>query len=340
MFEAISTPKSPNWKLRLAALTAVLVLIAGLVWLLRMTQMPGKSQAGPLSPVSTGEAELAKRLSTHVLYLSQTIGERNLSRSETLQASTAYLRTTLQQIGYQVTEQPYLVHGQTVSNLEVTLPGNASSETVVVGAHYDSVAGTVGANDNATGVAALLELASLLHEVKARKTIRLVFFVNEEPPYFQTDDMGSAVYAKQLRRDHTRVSAMISLETIGYYSDSPGTQKYPPILSLFYPSRGNFIGFVGNSESRDLTRQAIRTFRETTNFPSEGVAAPSDWPGIGWSDQWSFWQQGYPAIMITDTAVFRYPYYHTPLDTMDRVDFGKMARIVEGVQRVVESLAN
>ena len=339
MFEAINTPTS-SWKLLLAGLTAVFALVGGLVWVLRMTQMPAKSYTGPLSALSTSEVELAKRLSTHVRYLSQSIGERNLSRSGSLQASTAYLRTTLEQIGYKVTEQPYLVHGQTVSNLEVILPGSASHETVVVGAHYDSVAGTVGANDNTTGAAALLELASLLHEVKARKTIRLVFFVNEEPPYFQTDDMGSVVYAKQVRRDHTHVSAMISLETIGYYSDVPGTQKYPLILNLFYPSRGNFIGFVGNSESRDLARQAIRTFRETTNFPSEGVAAPSDWPGIGWSDHWSFWQQGYPAIMITDTAVFRYPYYHTTLDTMDRIDFEKMARVVTGVEHIVESLAN
>jgi Peptidase family M28 len=232
MFEAINTPISPNWKLRFAALTVAFVLLAGLAWVLRITQMPVKSYTGPIVPLSPSEADLAKRLSTHVLYLSQTIGERNLSRSGTLQASTAYLRTTLQQVGYQVTQQTYLVHGQTVSNLEVILPGNTSSEAVVVGAHYDSVVGTVGANDNATGVAALLELARLLHEVKTRKTIRLVFFVNEEPPYFQTDDMGSVVYAKQLRRDHASILAMISLETIGYYSDIPGSQKYPPILSL------------------------------------------------------------------------------------------------------------
>lgn len=340
MFEAITTSRSPNWKLRLVVLAAVLVLIAGLVWLLRITQMPGKSHAGPLPAVSVSEAELAKRLSTHVHYLSQTIGERNLSRPGNLDASAAYLRTTLQQIGYQVVEQSYLVHGQTVRNLEVILPGTTSSETVVVGAHYDSAVGTVGANDNATGVAALLELARLLHQVKTRKTIRLVFFVNEEPPYFQTDEMGSIVYAKQLRRDHTPISAMISLETIGYYSDVPGSQKYPPVLNLFYPNRGNFVGFVGDSGSRELTRQAIRMFRETASFPSEGVAAPPDWPGIGWSDHRSFWQQGYPAIMITDTAVFRYPYYHTPSDTPDRVDFEKMARVVEGVQHIIESLAD
>jgi hypothetical protein len=133
---------------------------------------------------------------------------------------------------------------------------------------------------------------------------------------------------------------MISLEMLGFYSDAPGSQKYPALLSLFYPSRGNFIAFVGNSESRDLVRRSTRSFRESAKFPSEGVAAPASLPGVGWSDQWSFWQQGYPAIMITDTAVFRYPYYHTPFDTTDKIDFEKMARVVDGVRNVVGSLAD
>jgi Zn-dependent M28 family amino/carboxypeptidase len=227
-----------------------------------------------------------------------------------------------------------------VHNLEVRLPGaDTGGETVVVGAHYDSVGGSPGADDNASGVAAVLELARILHGAVYRKTIRLVLFVNEEPPFFQTGDMGSVVYARQLRSERVAVAAMISLETIGFYSDVPGSQKYPVLLGLFYPNHGNFIGFVGNPESRTLVRQSIRKFRETTNFPSEGVAAPADWPGVGWSDHWSFWREQYPAIMVTDTALFRYPYYHTPFDTADRVDFEKMARVVDGVRRVVESLA-
>lgn len=132
---------------------------------------------------------------------------------------------------------------------------------------------------------------------------------------------------------------MISLEMLGFYSDVPGSQKYPALLGLFYPHRGDFVGFVGNSGSRGLVRESIRAFRESTKFPSEGIAAPAEWPGIGWSDQWSFWQERYPAIMITDTALFRYPYYHTALDTADPLDFDRMARVVEGVQRVVQSLA-
>jgi len=211
---------------------------------------------------------------------------------------------------------------------------------VIVGAHYDSVSGTAGANDNASGVAAVLELARLLQGSKLRRPVRFVFFVNEEPPYFQTMEMGSFVYARQLHSDKVAVSAMISVETIGFYSDVPGSQKYPPVLSWFYPSRGNFIGFVGNSESQPLVRRCVRAFRQATQFPSEGVAAPDDWPGVGWSDHWSFWQQRYPAIMVTDTAVFRYPYYHTKLDRFDKVDFQKMSRVVEGLRDVIVSLAN
>ena len=133
---------------------------------------------------------------------------------------------------------------------------------------------------------------------------------------------------------------MISLETIGFYSDQSGSQKYPPVLNLFYPDRANFIAFVGNTDSRGLVRESIRSFRESTHFPSQGIAAPGNWLGIGWSDQWSFWQEGYPAFMVTDTALFRYPYYHTPNDTVDKVNFDRAARVVEGVRKVIEELAN
>jgi Peptidase family M28 len=341
MFESINAPKGPNWMLRIVCATVMVALGVGVVSLLRMTQMPASSYRGPLPPLSEAQSDLARRLAAHVGYLSETIGERNIGRAGSLAAATDYLRSHLMQVGYAVAERSYTVEGHEITNLEGELVGSASGEAaVVVGAHYDSVAGTVGANDNASGVAAVLELARLLKENRPRRTIRFVFFGNEEPPYFQTQKMGSLVYAQQLRQSGTRVSAMISLETIGYYSDATGSQKYPALFSLFYPSRGNFIGFVGNTESRDLVRRAIRSFRASAQFPSEGVAAPASLPGVGWSDQWSFWQQGYPAIMITDTAVFRYPYYHTPLDTTDKIDFHKMAKVVEGVRNVVVSLAD
>jgi hypothetical protein len=264
-----------------------------------------------------------------------------MDRPDSLEKASTYIRERLQLTGYAAKELPYQTGSSVVHNIEAILEGQQSpAESVVVGAHYDSLAGTVGADDNATGVAATMELARLLHGSKLRRTMRFVFFVDEEPAYFQTQNMGSWQYARDLRRDGVRVTAMISLETIGFYSDAENSQKYPAVLGLFYPNRGNFIGFVGNSESRDVVRKSIRRFRETTQFPSEGVAAPPDLPGVGWSDQWSFWQQNYPAIMITDTAVFRYSYYHTVNDSIGKIDFEKTARVVDGVRQVVEALAN
>jgi Zn-dependent M28 family amino/carboxypeptidase len=132
---------------------------------------------------------------------------------------------------------------------------------------------------------------------------------------------------------------MLSLETIGYYSDAPNSQQYPPPFNLYYPSTGNFIGFVGNEESSRLVEQVVRAFRQHAKFPSEGSAAPSDVPGVGWSDHWSFWQAGYPALMVTDTAPFRYPHYHLSSDTPDKLDYDRMARVVDGLQAVIGDLA-
>lgn len=340
MFEQVSESAGRSWKLWLVLAVLAFGLLASLIWVLRMTRMPLKTYSGQLPPLTNEQLESVGHLSHHVKYLSETIGERNLSKAGTLQAAADYFQSQLKQAGYAVTEQTYLVQGHQVRNLEVRLPGTDSAgKTVVVGAHYDSVAGAPGADDNASGAAGVLELARLLQGSTHRKTIRLVLFVNEEPPFFQTESMGSLVYARQLTTEHVSVSAMISLEMLGFYSDIPGSQKYPVLLGLFYPDRGNFIGFVGNPESRTLVRRAVRSFRDTTQFPSEGIAAPADWPGVGWSDHWSFWQEQYPAIVITDTALFRYPYYHTPLDTANRLEFEKMARVVGGVRRVVECLA-
>ena len=340
MFESITVRHRPNWKLRFALIAAGIALAAGASSVWRMTQMPLRSYSGLLPPMSGLQLELASRLEADVRYLSVNIGERNIPQSGSLQATTDYIRITLAKAGYAIVEQSYAVEGHSVSNIEAQLTGIAPKEpAIVVAAHYDSVAGTVGADDNASGVAAALELARDLRGTKLRRTLRFVFFVNEEPPYFQTEQMGSLVYARQLRRAEIPVSAMISLEMLGYYSDVPGSQKYPSGLGWLYPSRGNFVGFVGNTASRDLVRRAVREFRQSTKFPSEGLAAPDTWPGVGWSDQWSFWQAGYPALMVTDTAVFRYPHYHTAEDTLKEIDFEKMARVVEGIRSVVVHLA-
>lgn len=334
---------TPNSKRRLRVLLVALALTFTGVssWFLWITQMPLRSYAGALPQLNYEEMELRDRLLAEVTYLSVNIGERSLLRRQSLQATTDYLSSCLRGEGYSVVDHPYSVQGQTVKNIEATLAGtDGALGQVILAAHYDSVAGTVGANDNGTGVAAVLDIARLMRQIRLKRTVRFVLFVNEEPPYFQTASMGSRVYAHQLRQDGVPVSAMLSLETIGFYSDEPGSQDYPPVLSLFYPSKGNFIAFVGNTDSRGLVRESVHNFRESTRFPSEGIAAPGNWLGIGWSDQWSFWQEGYPGITVTDTALFRYHDYHTPSDTVDKVKFDKAARVVEGVGKLVEELAN
>jgi hypothetical protein len=152
--------------------------------------------------------------------------------------------------------------------------------------------------------------------------------------------MGSLHYARACKGRGEKIVAMLTPETIGYYSDEKGSQKYPGVTGFFYPKTGNFITFVGESESEQLVTRCVKSFRSHTQFPSEGGAAPKSIEGVGWSDHWSFQRQGYPALMITDTAPFRYPHYHTPQDTPDKIDYDRAARVVAGTARVVQELAN
>jgi Zn-dependent M28 family amino/carboxypeptidase len=270
------------------------------------------------------------------------IGERNMWRPQALAAAAAYIEGELAALGYRVNSQHYRVSeppGE-ARNLEVEIPGGQRSrEVVVVGAHYDSVFGSPGANDNGSGVAALIELARLLQGANPARTLRLVAFVNEEPPFFTSGEMGSQLYARRARERGERVSAMLSLETLGYYSDEPRSQRYPFPLGLLYPATGNFVGFVGNLASAPLVRRCVGLFRAAVAFPSEGGALPGAIPGVGWSDHWSFWEAGYPAVMVTDTALYRYPWYHAPGDTPGRLDYGRLARVTHGLAGVAAGLA-
>lgn len=304
-------------------------------------RMPGHSHTGPLPPLTADEAQLRDRLRGHVTVLADKVGERNILRYHALPQAAGYIAGCLRELGLAVCEEPYRVEDREVENLAAEVKGTRRpDEIVVIGAHYDTVPGSPGANDNGSGVAALLELARLFADKKPERTVRFVAFVNEEPPYFQTDGMGSRVYARRARERGEKIVAMLSLETIGWYSDAPKSQHYPPPFNLFYPDTGNFIGFVSDLGSRSLLHRAIGTFRVTTQFPSEGLAAPGWIQGIGWSDHWSFWQEGYPAIMVTDTAPFRYHFYHEAEDTPEKLDYGRIARVVAGIESVVSDLAN
>ena len=305
-----------------------------------MTQMPGSSHVGPLPPLSEEDAELRERLQGHVAVLAGTIGERNLWRYAALQAAADYIEQALRTMGYPVSTQDYVVAGKTVRNIEAERTGAVRpDEIVLLGAHYDSVVGSPGANDNATGVAALLELARRLAEDRPARSVRFVAFVNEEPPFFYTDAMGSRVYARRAAARGERIVAMLSLETLGYYSEAPGSQRYPFPFGFFYPDRGHFVAFVGNLASRELVRRCVGSFRGHTAFPAEGLAAPGWMGGVHWSDHWSFWREGYPALMVTDTALYRYAHYHAPTDTPDRLDYERLARVVAGLHRVSLDLA-
>ena len=309
--------------------------------------MPGKnvSKAGPLSP---DEVALREELRANVQKLAGEIGERNMWHYAQLNVAADFIQDSFSRAGLATRRDTYEMRGQPCHNIEAEIPGTRP-EIIVIGAHYDSVFGSPGANDNGSGAAAVLALAKrFAAREKERsppkrttnKTLRFVMFVNEEPPYFLSGEMGSLVYARRCKEHGDKISAMISLETIGYFSDAPHSQTYPsPGLGVFYPNVGNFIGFVSNVRSRTLLRRAITLFRKNAKIPSEGASLPAFIPGVSWSDQWSFWQYGYPAIMVTDTAPFRYPYYHSSNDTPDKLDYDRFTLVVSGMEKVIQELA-
>lgn len=300
---------------------------------------------GPLPALTREEVEVSARLRKHVEMLASVIGQRDVvTHPQNLNKAAEYIERVLSDLRLNPRPQPYSVlNGRPVRNIDSEMTGQgAADEIIVVGAHYDSIAGVegcAGANDNASGVAAVLELARMLRTRFFRRTVRFVGFVNEEPPFFQTVEMGSLVYACRSRERNENIVAMITPETIGCYSDEPGSQTFPMPLKLVYPNVGNFIAFVGNGASKQLVSRVTESFRRTTRFPAIGFAAPGWLTQAGWSDHWSFWKCGYPALMATDTAPLRYRHYHTAQDTPEKLDYDRMARVVVGLRRVIEELA-
>jgi Zn-dependent M28 family amino/carboxypeptidase len=325
------------------AVIALLIVALGYGALRYMTGVPGVSHRGPLPPLTDEEAALAAALGRHVATIARR--EHNVAHHHELETVARYIETTLESYGYSAGRQVFTVAGRQVRNIYATIeppPGTRDPETIVVGAHYDSVIGSPGANDNATGAAAVLELARLIADLQGRvaRRVHLVLFVNEEPPYFKTEDMGSLHYARMLAERKERVVAMYSLETLGHYSSEPGSQRYPFPFGLVFGDRADFVAFVGLLDARPLLHRTLRSFRAHTAFPTIGGVAPASVPGIDWSDHWAFAQFGFPALMVTDTALFRYPHYHLPSDTPDKVDFEKLARVVKGIERVIREFAS
>lgn len=329
-------------------ITIALAAALALLWWLGL-RMPGKNISKAV-PLSAAEIGLRSELTADVQELAGKIGERNMHRYPRLLAAADFVENSFSRAGLHARRDTYELGGRACHNIEAEIRG-ARPQILLIGAHYDSVFGSPGANDNGSGVAALLALARRFavgtSSAKATAaagstlaTLRFVAFVNEEPPYFQTADMGSFVYASRCKARGDQISAMISLETIGYFSDMPHSQTYPaPGLGVFYPKTANFIGFVGNIPSRAWLWRAMSIFRAQAKLPSEGAALPAFIPGVAWSDQWSFWHHGYRGIMITDTALFRYPHYHAATDTPDKLDYDRFALVVSGVEKIIEELA-
>ena len=298
------------------------------------------------------ELAILQQLKRHIVFLAGTLGQRNMDFPKQLERAAAYIDESFRVQDHKVSSHEYTLQkglipfppefkDQVPRNIEAEIPGDDyKDEIILVGAHYDSVIGSPGANDNATGVAALLEIGRLLSGKKMKRTVRLVAFVNEESPFFATKNMGSYVYAQRCHKKQENIRGMISLETLGYYSDIKGSQTYPFPLGFFKPDTGNYLGFVSNIRSRHFLKDFMKRFGDQVDFATEGVAIPQIIPGIGWSDHRSFWKFDYPAIMVTDTALFRYPYYHTQEDTPEKIHYNHLARVVSGLLKSIESLAN
>ncbi len=280
------------------------------------------------------------QVTTHVHALADDIGERNVFHPRALASAASYIQGEWERQGYDVTSQHYRAKGVDCANLEVTRAGSDVTEPIIlIGAHYDSVQGSPGANDNGSGVATLLELSRLFSSINPKTSIRFVAFVNEEPPFFFWQQMGSMIYAKDVRKRQEKIHFMVSLETIGYFQDYAGSQSYPPVIKWFYPDRGNFIAFVSNLRSRNVMHQAADVFRQCSSFPLQCIATFSWIPGVSWSDHMAFWRNGYRAFMITDTAFYRYPYYHTAQDTPDKIDYQSLAKLTESLFRTFTIMA-
>lgn len=298
-------------------------------------------------PLSDAEQALAARLREHVERLAGEIGPRHMGKPSSIEATVAYVERELTALGDEVGRQTYHVGEQEAVNLIVERPAGErskrSDEIVVLGAHYDTVPQTPGADDNASAVAMLIEVARLLRGVETKRTVRFVAFANEEPPHFHTGTMGSQVYARACRQRGEKIVAMLCLEMVGYYRTEPGSQQIPPaiprLLRWAFPKRGDFLAAVGNLRSWRLLWPFRRGFKRAARFPLFTIALPELVHEIRLSDNSSFWDHGYRALMLTDTSFLRNPHYHQPSDTSDTLDYERMARVTQGVAGGLARLA-
>jgi Zn-dependent M28 family amino/carboxypeptidase len=323
-------------------IVAVMILISGAWWAVTQPFVSPR----PFHPPSIDAARLAQ----DVRILSQRYFPRSYG-SDSLTAAADYIRAQLKLSSANVSDQTFEVAGRQYSNI-IARFGPAQARLLVIGAHYDSFGEplraegyakgfddythTPGADDNASGVAGLLELARLLAKQPPSVPVELVAYTLEEPPYFATDAMGSVRHARALHAAGTPVALMISLEMIGYFSDEAHSQSYPvPGTGLLYPRRGNYIGIVARLRDWKLTRRLKAIMRGASDLPVCSINFLPQLPGIDYSDHASYWREGYPAVMITDMGFYRNRQYHRSGDTADRLDYARMAKVLQGVYEVI-----
>lgn len=328
--------KKPTLKIRIIIYLSILAILA--VCCYAMTYMPGNSYAKDFPDLTKPQIALANKYKEQLENFS--VKPHNSQNLVELKKVEDYLENQLKDNGFKnIFIQKYL--DMEAKNFEVTIEPKAEvKNTVVIGAHYDSADISPGADDNGSAVVILLELAKRFKEKfdSQHTRIRIVLFANEEPPFFGVGLMGSKVYAKYLIEKKENIRAMYALDALGYYREEEGTQHYPYMFAPFYPSKGNFVAFVGNLHSRSLVVDTVSSFRKNAKFPSEGISALGNIPGISYSDHRSFYEYGIPALMITDTAFNRNPHYHTAQDTIDKLDLGKMAQLTDELEKMFRDL--
>lgn len=313
-------------------LKLALIIVALLLALIGMTVHPLLQQTDAIAVPAVSP----ERLKAHVRMLSETLHPRSVEELTNLEAAANYIHAEFTATGAVVADQWFTDRGEKYRNV-IARFGPAEGPLLVIGAHYDSFEATPGADDNASGVAGLIELAGLLDRHPPLRPVELVAYTNEEPPHFRYPSMGSAHHAASLRAAGRDISLMLALEMIGWFSDAPGSQTYPlPGMTLLYPDKGDFIAIIGRFGDWSETREVKAAMRSAGDLPVHSMNSLALIPGVDFSDHLNFWAEGYPALMITDTAFYRNPYYHAAEDTYDRLDYARMAKVVEGVFAVVQ----
>lgn len=316
-----------------------LLLVGGLAFLTVEATTFGWNVFKPNITIAPKDGQLATRLKHHVYKLSKEIGDRNVFNYSRLEQTAEYITNQLKSYGYDVQFQEYFINHKKTKNIIITKTGEKfAREIIIVGAHYDSCFNP-GADDNASGVAGLLELSRLLKDKTTDRTVKFIFFVNEEPPFFKTESMGSRVYAREAKKSGEDIKAVIVFDLIGFYSNRIFSQRYLPITGMFFPNKGNFISVISNFKYRHLTSTIVKYFKKSSKFPIESVALDFI-PAKDFSDHWSFWKEGYPGVMISDTAFLRHKNYHQNTDTWDKLNYEYMACVIEGFSSVITDLSS